>query len=146
MAAIIIPNFIKARSQGQLAACESNIKNIATALEMYATDNKGYYPPSLDRIAVESGTFRPMMDKIPLCPARYDWDNKLYNKIRPPDKSPHYLYTVSGNFDNFTLCCNTPNIHRRIKKGTRNDCWPQYSSQCGLLSGPGSQPVKLKNL
>mgnify|MGYP000875333540 CR=1 FL=1 len=25
---------------GKLTACESNLKNIATALEMYATDNK----------------------------------------------------------------------------------------------------------
>ncbi|MEQ8171552.1 MAG: hypothetical protein ABRQ38_21870 [Candidatus Eremiobacterota bacterium] len=128
-----------------LNGCKTNLKNIVSSLDLYAQDNKGYYPPSLDRILAKSGTFRPSMDKIPLCPARYDWDNKLYNKIRPPDKSPHYLYTVSGKFDNFTLCCNTPNIHKRIKKGTRNDCWPQYSSRSGLLSGPGSKPVKIKN-
>ncbi|MEQ8222826.1 MAG: hypothetical protein ABRQ37_11025 [Candidatus Eremiobacterota bacterium] len=126
-----------------LNGCKTNLKNMVSSLELYAQNNKGYYPPSLDRLVVKSGTFRPLLDKIPLCPARYDWDNKLYNKKRLSDKSPHYLYTVSKNFDNFTLYCNTPNIHKRVKKGTRNDCWPQYSSRSGLLSGPDSQPVKL---
>lgn len=31
------------RNYGQLTACKSNCKNIATALEMYAGDNGGHY-------------------------------------------------------------------------------------------------------
>ena len=46
IAAILIPNFLHARAQSQTAACESNLKNIATALEEYATDNNGQYPPA----------------------------------------------------------------------------------------------------
>jgi len=141
--AVIGFSYYRIKQNIHLNGCKTNLKNIVSSLELYAQANKGYYPPSLNRILVKGGTFRPLLDKIPLCPARYDWDNKLYNKKRLSDKSPHYLYTVSDKFDNFTLYCNTPNIHRRIKKGTRNDCWPQYSSQSGLLSGPGSQPVKL---
>ena len=40
----ILPPRVEGRSQGQLTACKSNLKNIATALEMYSTDNSGQYP------------------------------------------------------------------------------------------------------
>lgn len=38
---------IRLRSEGQLTACQSNLKNLATALEMYASDNKDLYPRKL---------------------------------------------------------------------------------------------------
>lgn len=38
--------FWRARASGQLTACESNMKNIGTAIEMYAEGNGGHYPPS----------------------------------------------------------------------------------------------------
>ncbi len=41
---IILPNFVRARAQGRLTACKSNLKNIGTAMEMYSTDNNGKYP------------------------------------------------------------------------------------------------------
>ena len=44
LAAILIPNFLHARSESQTAACEGNEKQIATALEEYAVDNSGQYP------------------------------------------------------------------------------------------------------
>lgn len=44
---LLVPNFLMARAQGRLTACRSNLKNIALALEMYASDNEGSYPPSL---------------------------------------------------------------------------------------------------
>ena len=44
LAAILVPNFIRARAQGQLTACKSNLKNIGTAMEMYSTDWSGKYP------------------------------------------------------------------------------------------------------
>ncbi len=125
--------------------CINNLNTMGTSLELYAQDNGGLYPPSLDKILVKSGKFTPLIKKIPLCYERHKIDNRLYSKIRSENKSPHYLYTVSGKFDNFTLCCNTPLIHG-IYKNSNKDCWPQYSSQCGLLSGPDSKPVKLKNL
>ncbi|MBC5825972.1 MAG: prepilin-type N-terminal cleavage/methylation domain-containing protein [Candidatus Eremiobacteraeota bacterium] len=43
LAAILIPNFLHARSESQTAACEGNEKQIATALEEYAVDNRGTY-------------------------------------------------------------------------------------------------------
>lgn len=42
LAGILIPNFVNARSQAQTAACESNLRSIATALELYYADNQIY--------------------------------------------------------------------------------------------------------
>jgi type II secretion system protein G len=43
LAAILIPNFLRARAQSQVAASKGNLKNVATALESYFVD-KGTYP------------------------------------------------------------------------------------------------------
>ena len=45
-AALLIPQFIRPKNHGQLTVCKSNLKNLGTALEMYATDNGGRYPTS----------------------------------------------------------------------------------------------------
>jgi len=43
LAAILIPNFLHARSESVTAACEGNEKQLATAEEEYAVDNSGTY-------------------------------------------------------------------------------------------------------
>jgi type II secretion system protein G len=43
LAAILIPNFLRARAQSQFAASKGNLKNLATALESYFVD-RGSYP------------------------------------------------------------------------------------------------------
>src|SRR3989304_9553501 len=45
LAAILIPNFLRARKQAQISATKGNLKNIGTALESYFVD-KGGYPPT----------------------------------------------------------------------------------------------------
>jgi hypothetical protein len=62
-AAIAVPNFIRARSSGQLTACKSNLKNLGTACEMYSTDWSGEYPENV-------GLLTPnYLRVIPECPA-----------------------------------------------------------------------------
>ncbi len=63
LAAILVPNFIRARAQGQLTACKSNLKNIGTALEMYSTDWSGKYPTGTTVLTPN------YLKTIPLCPA-----------------------------------------------------------------------------
>lgn len=46
LAAILIPNFLRARAQSQFAASKGNLKNLATALESYFVD-RGSYPAAL---------------------------------------------------------------------------------------------------
>jgi type II secretion system protein G len=46
LAAILIPNFLRARAQSQFAASKGNLKNLATALESYFVD-RGNYPATM---------------------------------------------------------------------------------------------------
>src|SRR2546428_2338705 len=45
LAAILIPNFLRARAQAQVAATKGNLKNVATALESYFVDSASYPAP-----------------------------------------------------------------------------------------------------
>ncbi len=98
----------------QLAACESNLKNIATALEMYATDNTGDYPHDLCYLT-RSQPGGAYMKTIPICPAS--------------SGKTGYLYTRAETPDNFTIWCNHPDAHEYagLKTG-----WPQYTPGQGL--------------
>ena len=61
LAAILIPNFLHARSESVTSACEMNEKMIATAEEEYSVDNGGLY------IAVASLT-TPYITQVPTDP------------------------------------------------------------------------------
>ena len=66
LAAILVPNFIRARAQGQLTACKSNLKNIGTAMEMYSTDWSGKYPSDTGGLSALSPNY---LKTLPECPA-----------------------------------------------------------------------------
>jgi type II secretory pathway pseudopilin PulG len=117
MAAIIVPNFVKARSHGQLAACESNMKNIATGLEMYATDNDGNYPPSLDSLTENSGEYGAIMKNIPICPSC--------------QKSYIYSAVNAGKSSTFTLECGGLNAHKDTGQVGQGN-FPKYTPGNGL--------------
>src|SRR5215210_8440731 len=44
LAAILFPVFAQAREKARQATCQSNLKQIATAFQMYATDYDGTFP------------------------------------------------------------------------------------------------------
>ena len=81
----LVPNLIRCRlRQGRLAGCQSNIRNLATSLEMYSTDNAGHYPKSLTQL---TPTY---LKYIPRCPsACRDTYSHGYERAQEPD-----AYTV----------------------------------------------------
>lgn len=48
LAAVLVPNFMRAREASRLTACKSNLKNLSTAIETYSNDFNGLYPGSTD--------------------------------------------------------------------------------------------------
>ncbi|MEQ8186692.1 MAG: serine/threonine-protein kinase [Candidatus Eremiobacterota bacterium] len=116
----LLINFLAARASGQLAACGSNIKNLATALEMYATDNKGNYPPSLEYLTknTDSNPDSSYMKTLPLCPSCH----------------LTYSYSVNNNIQIFTLWCTRKNSHIYACL-PYNKCYPQYTPGKGLIVG-----------
>jgi len=110
---ILVPNFIKARGQGQLTACKSNEKNIATALEMYASDNAGRYPTDLKPLM--SGNYLKL---IPTCPAA---GRDTYSES----------YQVQAAPDTFSFYCSGKNHGELVPAG-----YPQYNAEMGLIDRP----------
>lgn len=122
LAAILVPNFLKARAQGQLTACKSNCKNIATALEMYASDNSGRYP--LDGQFAPSLTGGNYLKTIPTCPSV---GSDTYG-------GP---YTSGQTPDCFSFWC-SGNNHGKAYTGFNGNAtgFPQYNGDVGLIANP----------
>jgi prepilin-type N-terminal cleavage/methylation domain-containing protein len=55
LAAVLVPNFMRAREASRLTACKSNLKNISTAVETYSNDNDGIYPGDTNFKEIKSG-------------------------------------------------------------------------------------------
>lgn len=93
--------------------CVSNVKNIATALEMYAMDHDGHYPTSLDGIASGSQQY---LRAIPQCPAA---KRDTYSVSYKSSSEPVNSYTVYCSGHNHEVSGLVEN-------------YPQYTSEGGL--------------
>lgn len=111
VAGIAIPNFVRARSMGQVTACKSNLKNIGTALEMYSTDNAGRFPTGLGPLVPN------YLRVMPTCPSA---GRDTYSRS----------YEAASNPDAYTVCCEGPH---HAGAGLPPD-YPKYTSTQGLLT------------
>jgi hypothetical protein len=90
--------------------CQLNLKNLATALEMYSTDNAGRYPHDIGKVV-------PMyLKQMPVCPGA------------DPGKSVFALQTAT-NPDAFSICCSGFNHRPKITAAN----YPQYHNTSGIL-------------
>lgn len=85
----LLPNLMAARSASKLAACQSNLKNIATALETYSTDNKIY--PTGNFIVNQSSPLWQYIGKRISCPTC----NLEYEYKSMPPKYQIYCPTMN---------------------------------------------------
>lgn len=114
LSATLVPSFLKARAEGQLRNCRSNLKNVATALELYAKDWQGNYPSRLPALTPN------ILKSIPTCPAA---------------NLDTYSTSYSSSFSAYTVYC-------RGDHHGKASLWPnfpQYTSAEGLL-GEASRP------
>lgn len=135
---ILMPNYFKARAPRQLSVCKSNLKVLATALEMYASDNEKLYPPDLQTL-IAPGLY---LKTLPECASKHnrigfrrDGRVELKNwKGGPTDADYHY--SVSSKPAAFSLYCRRD--HSEAYAGFNADprCYPQYHSEMGLLDHP----------
>lgn len=100
LAAILLPALAKARERGKSASCTSNLKQIGSALSLYANDYHGYMPD------INIGTCKaPYMATLLFpyinnpwiysCPSDTDQYNKLKTSgaIRTKEEDIHLLWT-----------------------------------------------------
>ncbi len=88
LAAILIPNFLRARTNSQVSASKSNLKELATALETYYVDNQAY-PNDVTLNILATGAY---IRALPLDPCTLQ----------------AYVYTPSGGPPPSTYTLQTP--------------------------------------
>lgn len=116
LASILVPNFVKARAQGQLTACKSNLKNIGTAMEMYSADHNGRYPTTKQDI-LGTAANPGYMKVIPTCPLT---PNIAYTCKTASNPDYYYLVCASGKHQQAGI----------VSTGA----YPQFDSQIGLIA------------
>ena len=95
LAGILIPNFVNARAQAQTSACESNLRSIATAMELYYADHQRYpdagaIPDALNATAVT------YMNSTPRDPADSGATPAKYTFTQPTADGQSYLIACPG--------------------------------------------------
>lgn len=93
LAAILIPNFLHARSESVTSACEMNEKMLATAEEEYSVDNGGLY------IAIASLT-TPYLSGVPTDPVK---KGNAYTITTTVGSYGSYQLSDSGGHDSTTM-------------------------------------------
>ncbi|MBV8366032.1 MAG: zinc-ribbon domain-containing protein [Candidatus Eremiobacteraeota bacterium] len=97
IAAILIPNFLHARSEAELAADEQNLKSIAVAVERYAVDHDGKYPDDLPQLVPA------YISKLPAVPGGDG--TGAYDYHHPASVQPDAKYEIwdDGSMDPTTM-------------------------------------------
>ena len=93
LAAILIPNFLRARAQSMVSAAKGNLKNLATALESYFVDNN-QYATTLGALAVGQLYLRA----IPIDPCTQDSYDVGGAATYVPGGAPATDYTLQVDF------------------------------------------------
>lgn len=108
LVAILVPNFMRARAQAQTAACEANLKEIATALELYQTDHQTYPDvASLTNVTSTEPNIGPYLRQTPIDPVapagNYQYDvanggtgSASYTIVCPGSHDPNTITAIGG--------------------------------------------------
>lgn len=102
LAGILIPNFVNARAQAQTSACESNLRAIATAMELYYSDNGRYPDAGAIPDALNSGTVA-YLNNTPRDPADAGVTPSKYTFTQPTGDGQSYLIVCPGTHAASTL-------------------------------------------
>ncbi len=104
LAAIIIPNYVHARAQASVSQSEANIKQIATALELFYADNQAYPATGGGTVTPDlfGGAVNPYLTSTPtnaLGRKEYDYADVPAANGKPDS----YTVTDAGPYDPTTL-------------------------------------------
>jgi prepilin-type N-terminal cleavage/methylation domain-containing protein len=131
LAGILIPNFVNARAQAQTSACESNLRAIATALELLYADEQDYGTPGThdvtpDNLKGISGVY--YLNNTPKDPAALD-------------QTKNYQVTVTaaanGNPASYTITCPGTHVGSTLAKLQKN------ATTNGTVCGPNCAATTL---
>lgn len=127
---ILAPNFFRTGGGGTYTQCQSNLKNIGTALEMYSTDNQGRYPRILSQLTPD------YLKIIPTCSAAgkdtYSAGFESFYGLK--EKIDRYTVFCMGDSHQWTKAYYLYVIPYRTRSGMNiPPNYPQYNSTEGLI-------------
>lgn len=131
LAVILIPNFARARAQAQSAACIANLKTIATALELYYTDNQTYPAAAKQLLDAQytSQTLKGYLNQVPEDPAAGPGKYYMFTAQNNGSTAPaSYQIWCPGSHDPATL--------QNVAPGTQNTTL-EYTSANGVTTAGG---------
>lgn len=107
--AYMVKSFLQSREEDRLRMCSSNLATIATAARMYARDNHGRYPRTLEVL-----TEKKYLENMPRCPAS---GGLTYTDYITNSKPPAVTVSCVGGH------------HRKLFKGSGSpENFPSFSS------------------
>ena len=96
-----LPNTRKAKSRSQLVACESNLKALAVAVELYRNENGGMLPTTNTWINQVPGMNKYLPNKILYCPGMTvingSCSTYAYYYTPAVDSNPSYIVECQTN-------------------------------------------------
>lgn len=122
---ILVPNFMRARAQAQTAACEANLKEIATALELYETDNDHY--PTSGSVDPSNTELQAYLKQTPVDPVAGPGVYYSFTVTNPDTATAAYTIVCPGSHDPGTLQNIAPNT---------TFTHIQYASTSGFSTSP----------
>ena len=117
IAAVLFPVFATVRERGRRTVCQSNLKQIAVAMQQYVQDDGGFYPPlpynwpiaaygytkdvQVFRCPDHSDEFSAQFVIDPTIasgsyPVHYSYDNAWLTKFLPPYQPPYQSKNFQG--------------------------------------------------
>lgn len=117
LALIAIPWLMQARFRTYHSACIQNMRNIGTAMEMYAIEHKGLFPDDLDELADPN---KPFLPEMPTCPTT--------------DFPYGTGYTISSDRDTYLVVCK--GMHHLQFPGVVEEDYPQLENGQVSTHGP----------
>jgi type IV pilus assembly protein PilA len=107
IAAILVPNFFHARAQAAVSACEANIRAIATAGELYYSDNQVYPTAGINPVSTSFGDGNSApgryLSQTPLDPAGGGNGYTFTANNAPTNGQQSYTIACSGVHDSTAL-------------------------------------------
>ena len=124
LAAVLVPNFMRAREASRLTACKSNLKNISTAVETYSNDWDGLYPGGTSGITTPQKV-KPDAENDSIKTLQNDYIQKV---TKCPTAKEYYYFSQSQSVRYWIYCPASPKAE--------NDSVPKHVKAGGKKGGP----------
>ena len=127
LTAVLLPALTRAKEAANRVACLSNLRQLGTAMVLYTTDNKGYYP------------YHAGIDESPAGTYAADWIHWEKNRDVKNSAIAKYL----GGFNPKVFRCPSDDIDRRLRKITPNPYLYSYTMNYLFSSYFGKTSIKI---